>query len=281
MIQSEPIRVFIGSGEASLLERKVCIHSLRKHTQRPIDIYVFNGTHNAIELNDQEPVIAPMSLKVKYKNVTEFSLYRYLIPQVCGYQGKAIYIDSDTICLRDIGELIDTDLQGCDFLAKPEAYSHAGEALWGLSVMLIDCEKCQFDLELYFEEIAQGLYTYEDFSCMSPRFLKHHPFSIEELDPRWNVFDSYDQDTRLIHYTNLSTQPWKHPNHSYGELWFQYFRDAIADGTVLQTDIDLSLIRSYVRQDLMAGNSPPQANVLKQATSALKSVRKLWKPQLV
>jgi len=38
------VKVFIGSGEASLIERKVAIYSLRKNTKRNLDIYVCNGT---------------------------------------------------------------------------------------------------------------------------------------------------------------------------------------------------------------------------------------------
>jgi Glycosyl transferase family 8 len=246
------IKVFIGSGEASLVERKVAIYSLRKHTRRNLDIHVCNGTHNAIELNDEEPVLAPMSLRVKYRNITEFSLYRFLIPELCGYSGKAIYIDSDTVCLSDIGQLFDTTLDGNDFLAKPDAYH--GEQLWGLSVMLIDCERCRFDLEQTIDEIDAGLYSLSDFSCMSPRFLAKHAYTIGRLDPAWNVFDHFDNETKLIHYTNLDTQPWKYPNHPYGELWFKYFEEALTEGYVTTQDLELSMIRSYVRRDLLSGN---------------------------
>ncbi|GAA6615440.1 glycosyl transferase [Scytonema sp. NUACC26] len=282
MSKQERVKVFIGSGEASLLERKVSIYSLRKHTKRELDIYVFNGTHNAIELNDSKPFPAPMSLRIKYQNVTEFSLYRYLIPQICDYQGKAIYIDSDTICLTDIGQLFDTPLQDFDFLVKKDAYTNNGADLWGLSVMLIDCEKCKFDLETISEEVAKDLYTYTDFSCMSPAFLAHYPYKIGELNPQWNVFDYYDQSTKLIHYTNLYTQPWKSPNHPYGELWFTYFREAMAAGYITQRDIELSLIRSYVRRDLLKGNSPKSnfKNCIQEAMSLAKqSIRKLRKMQ--
>jgi lipopolysaccharide biosynthesis glycosyltransferase len=250
------IRVFIGSGEASLLERKVAMYSLKKHTQQNLDIYVFNGTHNSIELNNQKPFLAPLSLRLKYQNITEFSLYRFLIPQICNYQGKAIWIDSDTLCLTDIGELFHTSLNDYDFLAKPAAYDHNASNLWGLSVMLIDCAKTRFDLETYYNEIEQGLYTYTDFSCMGPAFLAHHPFKVGPLDPAWNVFDYYDDSTRLIHYTNLNTQPWKYPNHPYGELWFEYFEEARAAGYVSDRDIELSLLRAYVRPDILEGNSP-------------------------
>ncbi|MER3434707.1 MAG: glycosyl transferase [Leptolyngbya sp. ERB_1_1] len=250
----QPIRVFIGSGEASLIERKVAIYSLRKHTNRAVDIYVLNGTHNAIERNNQDPVLAPMSLEIKYRNVTEFSLYRYLIPEICNYQGRAIYIDSDTVCLSDISELFETDLAGSDFLTKRES-----SEIWGLSVMLIDCEKCRFDLETYCAEIDQGLYSYSDFTQMRSRFLQYHPFSIAELDPNWNVFDFCDSNTKLIHYTNLYTQPWKAPNHAFGELWSQYFNEALEAGVLTERDIEVSLLRSYVRSDIRQGNSPKKS----------------------
>ena len=277
MSQFNSVRVFIGSGEASRIERKVAVYSLRKHTQHPLDIYVFNGTHNAIELNDQEPVHAPLSLRLKYQNFTEFSLYRFLIPQICNYQGKAIYIDSDTVCLADIEELFNTSLNNCDFLAKSEAYDTHSQNLWGLSVMLIDCEQTRFDLETYFDEIAQGLYTYTDFSCMSPAFLAHHPLKIGQLDPQWNVFDYCDEQTKLIHYTNLNTQPWKYPHHPYGELWFEYFEEARKAGYITERDIELSLVRAYVRPDILQGNAPihhrqflPQT--LKLAKNALRKL---------
>lgn len=254
MSQQERVRVFIGSGEASLLERKVAAYSLRKHSKRDLDIYVFNGTHNAVELNDGEPFLAPMSLRVKYRNVTEFSLYRYLIPDICGRRGRAIYIDSDTICLTDIGELFDAPMNGAHFLAKSEAYDGG---LWGLSVMLIDCEACSFDLETVVDEIDAGLYTMNEFACVSPRFLSRHPYRIGELDPRWNSFDQHDSETKLIHYTNLYTQPWKYTGHPYGDLWFEYLEEARAAGCVTPRDIELSLVRSYVRLDLLEGNNPP------------------------
>ena len=248
----DPVRVFIGSGEASLLERKTLIHSLRKNSRRELDIHVFNGTHNAIERNDEKPYLAPMSLQLKYRNFTEFSNYRFLIPEICGHEGRAIWLDSDMVCLGDIGELFDAPLEGCHFLAKPEAYR--GTGTWGLSVMLIDCEKCRFDIEPYFTEVDQGLYTSSDLHQMTPAFLRHHTFKIGKLDPNWNSFDYFDDQTKLIHYTNLMSQPWKFPGHPYGELWFKYFREALRAGAVTEKDVEVSKMRAYVRQDILSGN---------------------------
>ena len=246
----EVVRVFIGSGEASLLERKVMAYSIRKNTRRAVDIYVLNGTHNAVERNDEPPVLAPMSLRVKYRNYTEFSLYRYLIPQLCGHQGRGIYVDSDMICLGDIGELFDMPMHGCDFLSI-KAYD-TGQ--WGPSVMLIDCESCRFDLEQICDEIDAGKFTYSEFTRMDDRFLAHHPRKIGVLDPNWNVFDRCDERTKLIHYTNLLSQPWKFPGHPQGELWFQYFREAIAAGAISEDDVTKAITRGYVRPTIRQGN---------------------------
>ena len=250
--RNEKIRVFIGSGEASVLERKTLIHSIRKNTKHDVDIYVFNGTHNSIELNDNPPVPAPMSLRVKYRNITEFSLYRFLIPEICGHQGRAIFMDSDTVCLGDVSELFDQPMIDYDFLCKRDAYT--GTDMWGLSVTLMDCSRTRFDLEAIFDEIDRGLYTYTDFVGMSGAFLKHRSFKIGPLDPEWNVFDRFDSETKLIHYTNLYTQPWKYPNHPYGELWFEYFQEARRAGAISDVDIEIAKVRSYVRTNILKGN---------------------------
>ena len=47
-------------------------------------------------------------------------------------KGRAIFLDSDMVCLADIGELFDADMGGCDMLAKAEAYRSrlGGVAAW-------------------------------------------------------------------------------------------------------------------------------------------------------
>lgn len=268
---SNPVTVFISSGEASLLERKVLMYSLRRNSKRELDIRVFNGSHNTIEREGHPPEPAPMSLAVKYQNITEFSNYRFLVPEACGHQGRAISMDSDVIVLSDIGELFDADLSDKHFLAKPSAYKSGSDGQWGLSVMLLDCVRTQFQLERYFDEISKGLYSYADLHQMLPRFLAHHPFEIGQIDGRWNEFDRCDKDTRLIHYTNLFTQPWKYRSHPYGDLWFKYFNEAREAGYITESDIELTLVRSYARKDLLEGNRWTLVSYLRRIAHDLKA----------
>jgi lipopolysaccharide biosynthesis glycosyltransferase len=272
MSNENTVRVFIGSGEASLLERKTLIHSLKKHSKRELEIYIFNGTHNSIESEGRPPVLANMSLNVKYRNYTEFSNYRWLIPEICQYQGKAIFLDSDMVCLSDIGNFFDAPMNGCDMLAKPEAYK--GNAAWGMSAVLFDCSKCRFDLESIFAEVDRGLFTNTDFQQMSPKFLAAHPFKLGPIDPNWNSFDHFDADTKLIHYTNLRTQPWKFPGHAHESLWFKYFNEARATGVITQQDIDKTLSRAYARQDILAPSGIEGNKMVMSADRSIKSTFK-------
>lgn len=271
----ERVKVFIGSGEASLIERKVLIYSLRKNSQREIDIYVFNGTHNSVELNDEEPFLAPMSLRVKYRNTTEFSYYRFLIPEICNHQGKAIWLDSDMIALHDIGELFDTPMNECDLLANKVTYPDISSSREPRcpAVVVFNCEKVKFNLESLFDEVDKNLYSDRDFMHFTTNFRAVHPYKIGEFEQNWNVRDYWDKNTKLIHYTNLITQPWKYPNHPYGELWFQYFYEAIAAGYITQRDIDLSMVRSYVRLDLLKGNFSFMGRELNYAKSAIQKLK--------
>ncbi len=249
-MSKERIRVFIGAGEASRIEKKTLVYTLKKNSKSDLDIYAFNGTHNSIEREGHEPVLCPMSLPVKYSNTTEFSHYRFYIPQICGFKGKAIWIDSDTLALDDIKNLWDLNLNGSAFMALKNSYDYIPKPNWGLSVMLIDCEKARFDMELYHKEITQGLYTVSDLHQMLPKFLSHHPFEISELPPEWNHFDKVETNTRLVHFTNLLTQPWKFSGHPFEEFWYRHLNEAVEAGYVGENDFYLNLVRAYIRQDI-------------------------------
>lgn len=269
MQHATPI-VFIGSGEASLLERKTLIHSIRKNTPGPFEIVVFNGTHNTVEREGRAPELAPMSLRAKYLNITEFSNYRFLIPQLCNFSGRAIYLDSDMICLADLNELYNAPLGDADFLAMPST-DLQGRVRWGLSVSVYDCARCRFDLDTYVDEIDHGLYAYNDLQHMSQAFMARHPVRIGAIHPQWNSCDALTGQTKLIHYTNLHIQPWKVRGHPHGDLWFSYLQGAREAGFVSDADIELSIRRGYVRPDLVEGTTIGVAAVVRNALSDLKA----------
>ena len=254
------VQVFVGSGNASRIERGVLEYSLSRHCSQPYELHVYNGTLGDVESRGVESsnhaVWQPQTLAAVrgHKFATEFSLFRYVIPELCGFQGRAIYLDSDMICLGDLAELADWPLpDGAWFAAVPNAYPEIRPDRWALSVMVIDCARCRFALPAIFSEIERREFTYTEFSQMAPRFLAKHPIPIAKLSPAWNAFDSHNPETRLIHYTDLDRQPWKFKYHPAGDLWHRYFEEALTAGILTGEHVDRAIAQRHVRPDLRLG----------------------------
>jgi hypothetical protein len=125
--------------------------------------------------------------------LTGFTNYRFAIPEFAGFDGRAIYNDTDQIYLRDPAELFDTPMNGAGFLSINDRDT---------SVMLIDCERMR--------------------ECWNPRDVRRLGRKALEqrarnagfwgpLEGGWNARDSeYDPGrSHLVHFTTLHTQPWR------------------------------------------------------------------------
>ncbi|HWC03753.1 MAG TPA: glycosyltransferase [Methylomirabilota bacterium] len=217
-------RIFVGYERKQDLAYQVLVYSLRKHASRPLDI-------RPLEL-------AALGLRRPFDPLasTEFTYTRFLVPALCGFAGRALYMDCDMLCLADVTEVLDLDLR--DHWLRVVHHDHRPTSTvkmdgrvqtayprknWS-SVMLLDCSKLT-------------MWSVENVETRSPQWL--HRFEpipderIGELPPQWNVLDRYDADTKLIHYTDGG--PWL-PNrraHPYGDVWFRYAKES---GAELGTD---------------------------------------------
>lgn len=125
---------------------------------------------------------------------TGFTNYRYLIPDLAGGSGRAIYNDVDQIYLTDPARLFDMEMHDKGVLAISEKEN---------SVMLIDCA------------VMAPLWRREDVAVGR----KHGHFKgvmsahglFGELAESWNSRDGAVpvEETDCLHYTTLHTQPWK------------------------------------------------------------------------
>src|SRR5690349_3684211 len=99
------IRLFIGcSGNNEDLESQAVLEwSIRKNTKRETDI-----TWMQLSRDPASPFYSdgPHGWQTKFWT-TPFSGFRWAIPELCCWEGQAIYSDSDVIFFADIGELWD------------------------------------------------------------------------------------------------------------------------------------------------------------------------------
>jgi hypothetical protein len=245
---AQPIDVYVGADRSQLLAVAVLEHSIRRHTVRPVQV------RPLIDLDLPEP------RDIRQGSRTNFSFARFAIPELAGYAGKGLYLDADMLVFRDIGELWDIPFDGAAVVIQEEIPEHAvshrkagapSKRVKQCSVMLIDCERARWDVHA----IVAGLderYTYED--------LMYQLCILRESEIRyavpfaWNSLEHFDQHTRLIHYTDMDTQPWVSALNRHGPRWMEEVRLMLDTGVLgrsdLQTEIDLGYFRPSLLLEL-------------------------------
>ena len=223
------IRIFIGTSETEdRFIEQILVYSLYKHTSQPLDITFLR------------PSMFPDWNTQGWG--TPFTCFRYAIPAMCQYRGKAIYFDVDQMNLKDVALLWNTDLKGKAFGMVWDGLNHNGmqyedteyaRGWYSDSVMLIDCEKAEQHLAPN-AEIAksENVYKYEFMRNAGAPESRENDV-IHPISSKWNSFDgfitddptldvthdrraggSYDlADIYQLHWTGLSSQPW-HPKYT-------------------------------------------------------------------
>ena len=226
--REQPIRLFVGTSENfdHTIER-VYLYSILKNTNHPVEVTWLR------------PSMFPTWKRKGWG--TPFTCFRYAIPQMCGFKGRALYTDCDMINFRDLFHLWRTDLKGKPFgmvWDSLQMNNHKWKdtpykrGWWCDSVMLIDCEKAK-DCIHSIEEQAQwdGTYKWSFMESIGSPKKEESTDIVHELDARWNSFDGSDtafpykttdpsekvqlelEEIWQVHLTALSYQPW-HPRYS-------------------------------------------------------------------
>ena len=200
--KNDIVRVMIGYDPNETVALYTLMHSIISRASRPVAI-------TPIVLS-QTPLTRP---KAEFQS-TEFSFSRFLVPWMCGYEGKAIFLDSDIICLADIAELWDMPMDrtvACvkhnyqpnmenKFLNQPQ--SNYPKKNWS-SVMVFNNEQCK---QLTPDRVnhATGAYLHQ-FQWVEYGDVSEYSM-IGSLPKVWNVLIGEEnqaplKDAKLIHYT--------------------------------------------------------------------------------
>lgn len=249
MSQEDVIRVFVGTDRSQLLAVSVLEYSIRRHTDANVQV---------VPMLDL-PI--PLPSDPRNGQRTGFSFSRFCIPGLAGYKGKAIYMDADMLVFRDIRELWEIPFDGAKVVIQQEVkFQQETTAKVGApkkrkkqcAVMLLDCERLDWKIEEIVAGMDRNEYDYEDLlydlCILREQDIKYGvPFE-------WNSLEHWDSDTRLIHYTDVYTQPWSAVNNKFGYLWFDEVRRMLDDGALsaamLQREIDLGYFRPSLVKDI-------------------------------
>ena len=200
---SDPV-VVIGASAEQKLPALVCEHSILRHCPEAKVVQVF----------DREMPRWSGGMG------TPFSFVRHWVPELCGNQGRAIYLDSDMIVFASVRGLWDLPMDGAAVLYSPAQFS----------VLIIDCEILYpWPLSVVLDDLEAGRISYAQ--VMQMGYLSGR-WKRPSVPDEWNRLDLYEPNTSLLHYTNMRRQPWLAEGHPLAGWWFAELVGACASGLV-------------------------------------------------
>jgi hypothetical protein len=211
------IKIFVGTCSKNKKAEIALINSIALHTKSKYKIVWMRDSEEFQNWN-------------KTGWGTGFTPFRWIVPELCRFSGKAIYMDVDVILTSDIKELWDMKIpKNKAIISLPGNYS----------VMLMDCKKMS---KLH---NTQPISEWKKHSC-NPPFKGLYSKYVDELEafelikplpPEWNCLDGENckwNEAKLIHFTKKDTQPWKpypkkhkYKPHELKKLWEFYYKCGI------------------------------------------------------
>ncbi|MBW4613061.1 MAG: glycosyltransferase [Desmonostoc vinosum HA7617-LM4] len=245
---SEQVRVYVGADRSQLLAVKVLEHSIKRCTKLNVEVYPM------LDL----PVKKPQDPRNWQR--TGFSFSRFCIPELAGYTGKALYLDADMLVFQDIASLwnipfdeakvvIQEDIP-IEFQKTNQKVGAPTKRIKQCSVMLLDCDRLDWKIENIIDELDQEKYDYEQ--LMYELCILNENSDIKYGIPfKWNSLEHYEQQTCLIHYTDMATQPWVSCQNQYGYLWFNELKLMLQNGSITWQEIIQEIDLGHFRPSLI------------------------------
>lgn len=230
-----PVRVFVAATPGEWLPMKVLEFSMRETSARSVEVRAIASFDRPIQLPKD----------VRNQPRTPFSFQRFLIPELCEFKGRAIYLDADMQVFADIDELWSATMGSHDLLAVSEGTDgRRGQ----FSVMLLDCARLGWQIEDVVRGLDEGRHTYEQLMyemCVATSIGR-------TLDSAWNSLEKYvPGTTRLLHYTDMDTQPWVSLDNPLGRLWVACLKRAVGAGFIALEDVAREVAQGHARPSLM------------------------------
>lgn len=165
------IRIFIGRDPRQPIAYNVLADSIVRHASVPVAI-------TALSLK---------TLPIRRMGLTQFTFSRFLVPYLCGFNGRALFLDADMVVTGDIAELF-THVDG---MHAVHVNKDQAKFEWP-SAMLFDCELCTDLTPEYVDDPRNVLF---DFAWAN---------KVGEFPPEWNHAVGYAEarsDAKLYHFT--------------------------------------------------------------------------------
>jgi hypothetical protein len=235
MHDDTPIRIFVAATDSEWLPMRVLEYSIIETASAAVALMPLHRAGRPI----------PMPRARANRPRTPFTFQRFLIPELCGYRGRAIYLDSDMLVFSDIRALWETPLHGCDLQSVQEGPDGRRPQF---SVMLMDCGRLGWNVEEICESLDRGSLTYEQLMYE----MKATGRIGRAIASDWNSLEHFEPGrTCLLHYTDMNRQPWVATANPLAYLWVACLRRAVRAGFVSLPEIERQVASGHVRPSLL------------------------------
>lgn len=198
--------VYIGADSAQELPALVLAHSIAEScTAGGVDLRMLQ----------HEAVAAGIAIDNSVHSNTPFSKQRLFVPMLA-VSGQAAYLDSDMVVFADINGLFDQ--AGVRAVSACPSRQSGRDAQ--TSVLVFNVDRCHWDPRALLAEIDRDEFRYRPYL---------YEFTFADgvdrcLAPEWNDLESHDRTTRLLHFTDMDTQPWLTATQRLADLWLEHLR---------------------------------------------------------
>ena len=246
------IKVFVGCdpNNCDLEQMMVLDYSIRKHTQHPVEIMWMQLSSDATS-----PWYSNATTDEGWhteKWATPFSGFRWAIPELCNFEGRAIYMDTDVIVLCDINELWSHPMDD-----KSIVIAKGGSSTARLCTSVWDCNKAKKYLPTL-KEMRADPASHKKLM----QLIKEKPQLVQPYKDSYNNIDGEGlaiEEIKVLHYSDMGTQfshkyalprlqatgqeHWfdgaimPHPRQDLTELFDQYYQEALSAGYRLENYI--------------------------------------------
>ncbi|MFJ2487795.1 glycosyltransferase [Pseudomonas sp. NPDC087639] len=232
---TSPVRVFVAATPAEWLPMRVLEFSIRERTSLPVEL-------SAIYSHKRE---IPQPKGMENRARTPFSFQRFLIPELCQFNGRAIYMDADMQVFEDIEGLWNQPFSDNDLLTV----ASGGEGRRPqFSVMVLDCERLNWRIEDIVSDLDSGKLEYRTL-MFEMTVAQKIGYSVPVI---WNSLEHFREgETALLHYTDMNTQPWVSLENKNGHVWMACLRRAVASGFISRDELVREIRQRHVRPTLL------------------------------
>jgi len=245
----EPIKIYVGAKKEQQLAFEVLAYSIEKYASVDVDVLDLSGeiARQVPEFDDEFADLV---------SGTPFSYQRFVIPELMGYQGVGVYLDSDMQVFGDIRQLIGCVSQGEQAVKAAEVRPAWGRDLQ-LSVLVIDASRCDWNYRSILSQVKSETLSYKAL------FSDDDVLGVDRTVPsRWNSLEEYRPgDTCLVHFTDMRSQPWLSPESALAPVWcaqlIEYTQAVIGARETLKESVENGWVRPGLQAQVQNCISQP------------------------